>query len=60
MSQTVLPFVVEMIVRESNLLGKEMAVNILMVSRGGCVVLCPDPTLSQGKDCLANKVIFLG
>ena len=30
MSQTVLPFVIEMIVRESNLLGKEMAVNILM------------------------------
>ena len=33
MSQTVLPFVVEVIVRASSLLGKDMSVNILMKSQ---------------------------
>ena len=62
MSQTVLPFVVEVIVQASSLLGKDMAVNMLMVSRCGCVFLCPDSMLSQLRKILFSEQsqIFLG
>ena len=55
-SQTVLPFVV--VASDSVSKQPTWQGHAYEVSRGGCVVLRPDSTLSRGKYCLVNKVNF--